>query len=1394
MFNCTQILGKFCLTAVIGCLLAASASAEDPIIATADTEGYIGPCENCPEGTGFGGLARRYHAIQNWENGSPLLLDAGNFLFGSQYPEDQGNTMAQAYRSMGYQVVNVVPADFRYGQEIALDRLATTEAQTVSANLYDESGDRIFDAYINLQHAGQSWNIIGLSTQPAPWEETGVEPHRWPSIQVADPAEVLKSLLPNLPDADRTIVLYHGSPESFPAVRRSANDRVDLWLVSGFRSVPSSLKDSVVAPQRHGAALSIIDPQTSSLAPTETYWLGSDHPEQRQGKDGVSLLPPELTLDNIEVARDSGRIDPDFDWGSESEVDLLTLGDNLGWSIGINGLRIAKQFGNQEPSQEESRFLILDTVWTNRVPLAYPLLLDKPEGVQVDDLGRQLFLLVNREELLRPVTEGQLPSNALPKGFVVWTRGDSRRGLVAFEIASDFDPSELELRFYHNEFPPLGIPILGDSAAESVIEDRSPESYQSNDVAALVLDHWEWVDSWEGNEPAPGKRFISLRLRGRGLLPYETHALALDPGADPEEMVDNPRVVPYVQPGNFLRLVHPQGSYYGIHGELTPLSEDWYLLPDFYVGYTLVFTVPEEASDDLSLAAYFPQMATATGGSIGLPDTLRFPLSGNAQPVQPASEALETFQDGEIETRLISVDRFAQWGEWVAGEDQKLLVFALELTNQSDNNGLFPLGERTQIRAAGKITHSPLAVTDAWGFPVDSQFVLPVNEPVRLHFVHPIPDEATSAEMRYGGTETGQDLLFQLATETPEVSQMDQASEAEEASPMEITGLDSPEEETVETEPAERDEPGVPASDHVDPDLPDYLRVETFVPFDPLLEEFTGSIPVRDNPRIETDYELELDAEKIPSLHIADQSEALDFGEWWMEGWLKHADWIAADDGSYVLQRENHFMPAFLIHPEPVEEIEVVGRMGVFDHDDDDHIGLVMGLQAPLREKGRHINQHDYILFSWNQAGKTRLQLRRTGRREGMELYLVRGVDKMTEQEWERRVNDRDRNHLHSPHWRNISTDHLHFIPLVEHGEEHELPWEPDVLYSVRLSYGPERIRIAVQGGDQHFAEERVVFDVSIDDVPAEHFPDGRFPTGHFGFYNNSQEMSYYESFYRESFPSMDAPATVHVTTPPMPVRNYYLIFDSSGTMRAPMEGQPKYRVVREAIQYFVDEVPDGSDISLRPFGHTKRPIEDGANEDSELIYRTRSLDDAAREEISRVLASIQPRGRSVLTYSIERAKRDVGTGRRGNPLVILLTDGADDRGNPTADPVAAVADFGERENVDFAIIGFDVTREDWRRRLDDMTTASKGVFFPADSAEDLQNAILDAGRWTPSTLVFFDENGDKVVRLQSEESYEFPPGVYRIQEEQNGEVLRTTERWLRPGMELTIPATIIQD
>lgn len=199
---------------------AMAAAAETPatrILLTADTEGEVGPCRNCPAGVGLGGLVRCASAVASLRAGAAggpvLLLDAGNFLVGADTLAGEGKGMVAAYDALGYDAANLSYRDLRMGKGPLLAALAGAKFSPVSANLIDDTtGKPLTRPYVVKIVGGRRTALIGITEPPAGYD---VLPHlreELSGVTIRPPADALAEWLPKArAESDEVVLLYYGT-------------------------------------------------------------------------------------------------------------------------------------------------------------------------------------------------------------------------------------------------------------------------------------------------------------------------------------------------------------------------------------------------------------------------------------------------------------------------------------------------------------------------------------------------------------------------------------------------------------------------------------------------------------------------------------------------------------------------------------------------------------------------------------------------------------------------------------------------------------------------------------------------------------------------------------------------------------------------------------------------------------------------------------------------------------------------------------------------------------------------------------------------------------------------------------------------------------------------------
>lgn len=181
--------------------------------------------------------------------------------------------------------------------------------------------------------------------------------------------------------------------------------------------------------------------------------------------------------------------------------------------------------------------------------------------------------------------------------------------------------------------------------------------------------------------------------------------------------------------------------------------------------------------------------------------------------------------------------------------------------------------------------------------------------------------------------------------------------------------------------------------------------------------------------------------------------------------------------------------------------------------------------------------------------------------------------------------------------------------------------------------------------------------------------------------------------------------------------QNIYYILDASGSMWGRMEGQSKIAIAKSVL---ADRIPSLAESDLRVglivYGHRRK----GDCSDIEEVVPLQPVQQAG---LLAAIESIVPKGKTPIAGAIRMATDRLRV-LEEDAHIVLISDGLE-----TCDPdpcatVRRLKDLGIGFTVD--VIGFDLRPEE-HERLKCIAEASDGKYYPASSAEELHEAILQA-------------------------------------------------------------------
>ncbi len=125
-------------------------------------------------------------------------------------------------------------------------------------------------------------------------------------------------------------------------------------------------------------------------------------------------------------------------------------------------------------------------------------------------------------------------------------------------------------------------------------------------------------------------------------------------------------------------------------------------------------------------------------------------------------------------------------------------------------------------------------------------------------------------------------------------------------------------------------------------------------------------------------------------------------------------------------------------------------------------------------------------------------------------------------------------------------------------------------------------------------------------------------------------------------------------------------LFDASGSMYAVMENDNRISVARRILTKLMDslEKAKGVEVALRVYGHTSPPAKrDCKDTRLEVPFKPKNHD-----EIKKKVASISPKGTTLIAYSMQQAAGDFPKEPGVRNVVVLITDGIEEcQGDPCA-------------------------------------------------------------------------------------------------------------------------------
>jgi hypothetical protein len=430
---------------------------------------------------------------------------------------------------------------------------------------------------------------------------------------------------------------------------------------------------------------------------------------------------------------------------------LPALGCNRAFTLQVQEMAFHDEL-NGQPAPAGWRWVTLEVSFDSWMPSDLVFGLGYPEALLVASLERQLYLLVDDRQVVRPT----LPADSsLRDEFVLPRSGARRQGEVTFAVPDDA-LSQLSLHYYHDQYAPIVVPLLGERADPG--EGREATGRQAgHDLFALGVHGAARHERWQGEAAPEGMQWLVVDLRGQGEWRTPVDARALDPSAEPDAEASLRRVMEYIEAPGLLQAVVDGRHGYVRDLALSTLETDPALLPDAWAGGEAVFPIPE-AAEHVELVAYMPQFG-GTDISSEIRPALRFTLEEGER--EPEAEPRAVIEDGPIRFRVHDLARVDALAGHVAEEGEALVWIEAAMANQSEVGGMMEVGHRLRPRAPeGEL----LGVYQAGPMPQPEPFWLPAgDEPRHFQLLYRYPADVETLEFEYGGVAVVETLALPLS-------------------------------------------------------------------------------------------------------------------------------------------------------------------------------------------------------------------------------------------------------------------------------------------------------------------------------------------------------------------------------------------------------------------------------------------------------------------------------------------------------------------------------------------------------------------------------------------------------------------------------------------------------
>ncbi len=460
---------------------------------------------------------------------------------------------------------------------------------------------------------------------------------------------------------------------------------------------------------------------------------------------GLILLALILSLSASQAGELPARLNA-VDLALDSSHSLSAEGCNRALHFRVTGIELRDRYAGQAPPPGQ-HWLVMDARVENRMPADLLFDLDYREEILIASVRRQLYLLVNGELVTRRVLFED-DDGAMDDNFILGRIGEGMGGRLVYPVPAEGIES-LSLRYYHDEFAPAVVVLMGQSDRDAASMPAPSGSVKSNDLMTIGMMGASFQPEWHGQAAPDGMEWLVVDLRGQGTWVIEADALALNRAADPRDKIDLPKVMEYVQAQGLLTAVADGHYAYPRNLSLSLIPDEPAFLPDVFAGGKAVFPVPID-SKTIQLEVHFPEFR-GPGIATPIPDSMNFVLRGDPLAV-PQADGVTGIDDEPTPFTLHALKQLDQFVDHSAGPGQTLIILDASMRNTSPVGGMMAISGRIDLLTADGSKIEYLGIYNSGPIPLAEPFWLPAGgAPRRFNLVYQTSLDKLPKELDYRG-------------------------------------------------------------------------------------------------------------------------------------------------------------------------------------------------------------------------------------------------------------------------------------------------------------------------------------------------------------------------------------------------------------------------------------------------------------------------------------------------------------------------------------------------------------------------------------------------------------------------------------------------------------------